>query len=167
MRATSLFGLINLKVNACILLGAYGLQENAQCTGRLTLPADHIPHVILIDVQGDEHATFVHGTFGTNVFRMVNDGFHRVFNKLLVLELFCHIGNNNPSKFPRLQWQSTDIFCTDTIFCAPKCKRRMANYGKMFVSWWLHLASRQTLPYYKNGCLSKYIEIKHDNRAKK
>lgn len=86
--AVGTFRLMDLEVNARLMLGSDHTQQSANGFGGLALPADDLAHVLWIEEKGEEYSHLVDSSLGLHVFGMINQSFYEIFNKFLV---FFHI----------------------------------------------------------------------------
>ena len=91
LEAAGAFRFVDLEVNASVIFCPNDLQKDADSASGLTLATNDVTHILWIDVEGDENATFIDNTIGLNVFRVVDDLFDHVLDKCLVL---FHVGHN-------------------------------------------------------------------------
>ncbi len=109
MLTAHFFWLVDHHADAGIILGANDLEQDAERTGRLTLASNDIPHILGVNVQRDFHAAIVDFTGGFNVFRVIHQGLNHVFEKLLVLLHFVHIGKIKYEFARELGWKKRII----------------------------------------------------------
>lgn len=90
MFAPKFIRLENFQVHARIFFGADRFQKNTESTGGLALTADNISHVVLINMERNEHAPVIHGPFGPDILWMINKRLYGILNELLILIRFSH-----------------------------------------------------------------------------
>lgn len=88
-RTAASFWFENFEVHARVVFCADDFEEGADRASGLTLPADHVAHVLLVDEERDEYAAFIDGPFGSDIVRMTDDRSYDGFDEFLIL--FCHI----------------------------------------------------------------------------
>jgi hypothetical protein len=76
--------LVDLEVNASIVLGANDLEERADGAGSLALATNDISHVGWINIKRDEHAAFVDRAHCFHSVRIVDDSFDDHLHKHLI-----------------------------------------------------------------------------------
>ena len=82
---SSLFGLVDLQVDASVILSAHYPQESAERASCLTTAANDVAHVFLVHVKGDEHAHLIDGALGLHVIRVIDESFDNELYEILIL----------------------------------------------------------------------------------
>ena len=83
-RAFATNWLVDLKVNAGVIFGAYNLKKRAYRASGLALAANNVTHVRWIHIQGNEYAALVDYPSGLNVRRVVDNRPNDIFDELLI-----------------------------------------------------------------------------------
>jgi len=72
-RSSSAFRLIDLQIDASIVLCANDFQERADRACGLSLAANDVPHVVGVDVKREKHAALIYRPGHPDIIRIIDD----------------------------------------------------------------------------------------------
>src|SRR3989338_9891586 len=77
--------LVNLEVNAGIVLHPHHTEENSYSLGGIAAPTDDLAHVVGVNVERHQNTHFIHRSLDFHVFGMGNQRFYHIFKELYVV----------------------------------------------------------------------------------
>lgn len=81
-------GLVDLEVDAAVVLHADDAEERADCLGGIALATDDLAHVSRADIEREEHSHLIDCALDFDLVRIVYKGLDDVLEELLV---FLHV----------------------------------------------------------------------------